>query len=95
MMNHRPLVVWPLLDTRLYGGWRRLLANARRPLQRQQVPHGAPGRVFARRAARLRDATGIQYDSAPRALSRLFRTQKQLDAVGAAHCVTAHKARAA
>ncbi|MGK7866016.1 D-amino acid dehydrogenase [Falsiroseomonas sp. E2-1-a20] len=84
MMHHRPLVVWPLMDTRLYGWMARLLANCTEAAYNINKSRMVRLAEYSRDALRdLRGATGIQYDQRTQGTLQLFRTQKQLDAVGA------------
>ena len=84
MMRHRPLVVWPRLDGGLYGWLAKMLANcteAAYDLNKSRMVRLAE---YSRDCLRdLRDDTGIQYDQRMRGTLQLFRTQKQLDAIGA------------
>ncbi len=62
----------------------RMLANCTEAAYaHQQGPHGAACRIFSRDCLRdLRADTGIAYDERTQGTLQLFRTQKQLDAVG-------------
>jgi D-amino-acid dehydrogenase len=82
MMHHRPLVVWPLLDTRLYGWLARLLANCTEDAYNRNKSRMVRLAEYSRDVLRdLRGATGIEYDQRMQGTLQLFRTQKQLDAV--------------
>ncbi len=82
MMHHRPLVVWPLLDTRLYGWLARLLANCTEEAYNLNKSRMVRLAEYSRDCLRdLRGATGIEYDQRTQGTLQLFRTQKQLDAV--------------
>ncbi|WP_270938327.1 D-amino acid dehydrogenase [Falsiroseomonas oryzae] len=84
MMRHRPLVLWPRLDGGLYRWLGQMLANC------TEAAYGANKARMVRLAEYSRDClrdlraeTGIAYDERTRGTLQLFRTQKQLDAVGA------------
>jgi D-amino-acid dehydrogenase len=84
MMRHRPLVMWPKLDGGLYRWLGQMLANC------TEAAYGINKARMVRLAEYSRDClkelraeTGISYDERTRGTLQLFRTQKQLDAVGA------------
>jgi D-amino-acid dehydrogenase len=84
MMRHRPLVLWPRLDGGLYAWLAKMLANC------TEAAYGANKARMVRLAEYSRDClrdlraeTGIAYDERTKGTLQLFRTQKQLDAVGA------------
>ncbi|WP_454917250.1 D-amino acid dehydrogenase [Xanthobacter sediminis] len=84
MMHHRPLVVWPSLDPKLYFWVARMLANCTEAAYRRNKARMVRLAEFSRDALReLRAETGITYDDRARGTLQLFRTQKQLDHVGA------------
>ena len=84
MMRHRPLVLWPRLDGGLYAWLAKMLANC------TEAAYGANKARMVRLAEYSRDClrdlraeTGIAYEERTKGTLQLFRTQKQLDAVGA------------
>ena len=83
MMHHRPLVVWPSLDPKLYFWLARMLANCTEAAYRRNKARMVRLAEFSRDALReLRAETGITYDDRAKGTLQLFRTQKQLDHVG-------------
>lgn len=84
MMHHRPLVVWPSLDPKLYFWLAKMLANCTEAAYRRNKARMVRLAEFSRDALKeLRAETGIAYDERARGTLQLFRTQKQLDHVGA------------
>ena len=82
-MRYRPLVLWPLIDSRLYGWLARMLANCtEEAFQRNKGRMLALAEYSRDRLRELRDATGIQYDERTGGTLQLFRKQAQLDAAG-------------
>ena len=84
MMRHRPLVLWPRLDSGLYRWLGQMLANC------TEAAYGVNKTRMVRLAEYSRDClkelraeTGISYDERTKGTLQLFRTQKQLEAVGA------------
>ena len=83
MMRHRPLVMWPLLDARLYGWLARMLANCTEDAYRRNKTRMVRVAEYSRDMLRdLRAETGIAYDHREKGTLQLFRTQKQLDGIG-------------
>jgi D-amino-acid dehydrogenase len=83
MMKYRPLVLWPLPDTRLYGWLARMLQNCTEDAYRRNKSRMVRLAEYSRDCLReLRHETGIEYDHRERGLLQLFRSQKQLDHVG-------------
>jgi D-amino-acid dehydrogenase len=83
MMRHRPLVLWPLLDARLYDFIGRMLVNCTTPAYRINKTRMVRLAEYSRDVLKaLRAETGIEYDQRTRGTLQLFRTQKQLDGVG-------------
>ncbi len=83
MMRHRPLVLWPRLEPRLYGWLARMLANCTEDAYRRNKGRMVRLAEYSRDVLRdLRAETGIAYDHRERGTLQLFRTQKQLDHVG-------------
>jgi D-amino-acid dehydrogenase len=84
MMRHRPLVLWPRLDGGLYRWLGQLLANCTDAAYGVNKARMVRLAEYSRDCLRdLRDETGIAYDQRMKGTLQLFRTQKQLDAVGA------------
>jgi len=82
MMHHRPLVVWPSLDSRLYFWLAKMLANCTEDAYRRNKARMVRLAEFSRDALKeLRAETGIAYDDRQKGTLQLFRTQKQLDHV--------------
>ncbi|WP_298965796.1 D-amino acid dehydrogenase [uncultured Methylobacterium sp.] len=83
MMRHRPLVLWPRLEPRLYGWLARMLANCTEDAYRRNKGRMVRLAEYSRDVLRdLRRDTGIAYDHREKGTLQLFRTQKQLDHVG-------------
>jgi D-amino-acid dehydrogenase len=83
MMRHRPLVMWPRLDTQLYGWLAQMLANCTHDAYRRNKGRMVRLAEYSRDVLRdLRRETGITYDDRQLGTLQLFRTQKQLDHVG-------------
>ena len=84
MMRHRPLVVWPAAGGELYGWLARMLANCTEEAYATNKARMVRLAEYSRDALRdLRAETGIAYDQRMQGTLQLFRTQKQMDAVGA------------
>jgi D-amino-acid dehydrogenase len=84
MMRHRPLVLWPQLDGGLYRWLGQMLANCTEAAYGVNKARMVRLAEFSRDCLReLRAETGIAYDERTKGTLQLFRTQKQLDAVGA------------
>jgi D-amino-acid dehydrogenase len=82
MMRHRPLVLWPRADLRLYGWLARMLANCNEAAYRVNKSRMVRLAEYSRDVLRdLRAETGIEYDARMRGTLQVFRTQKQLDGV--------------
>lgn len=82
-MKYSPLVVWPLLDARLYGWMAHMLANCTEAAYARNKGRMVRLAEYSRdMLVALRADTGIQYDQRTRGTLQLFRTQKQLDHVG-------------
>lgn len=80
MMKHRPLVMWPLMEPRLYGWLAQMLANCTEAAYRRNKGRMVRLAEYSRdMLAELRSETGITYDHRTGGTLQLFRTQKQLD----------------
>lgn len=83
MMRHRPLVLWPRLDGGLYRWLAQMLANCTEAAYALNKSRMVRLAEYSRDCLRdLRAETGIAYDQRTKGTLQLFRTQKQLDAVG-------------
>jgi D-amino-acid dehydrogenase len=83
MMRHRPLVFWPQANGGLYPWLARMLANCTEAAYAINKARMVRLAEYSRDCLRdLRDETGIAYDQRTKGTLQLFRTQKQLDAVG-------------
>ena len=92
LMKHSPLVVWPQVDPAFWSWLFRMLGNcteaAYETNKRRMVRVAEYSRDMLRE---LRAETGIQYDQRMQGTLQLFRTQKQLDHVGADTAVLANE----
>ncbi len=83
MMRHRPLVLWPRADRRLYTWLASMLANCTEAAYRINKTRMVRLAEYSRDClGDLRRETGIAYDGRSMGTVQLFRTQKQLDHVG-------------
>ena len=83
MMRHRPFVLWPQLDHGLYRWLGQMLANCTEAAYGTNKSRMVRLAEYSRDVLRdLRAETGIAYDERSKGTLQLFRTQKQLDAVG-------------
>jgi D-amino-acid dehydrogenase len=82
MMKHRPLVLWPRTELRLWGWLAHMLANCTEEAYRRNKSRMVSLAEYSRDCLReLRQETGITYDHREQGLPQLFRTQKQLDGI--------------
>ena len=83
LMQHSPLVIWPMLDPMMWRWGLSMLRNcteARYALNKGRMVRLAE---YSRDCLRqLRADTGIRYDERSQGTLQLFRTQKQLDGTG-------------
>jgi D-amino-acid dehydrogenase len=83
LMKHRPLVLWPRTELRLWGWLAHMLANCNEEAYRRNKSRMVALAEYSRDCLReLRQETGITYDHREQGLLQLFRTQKQLDGIG-------------
>jgi D-amino-acid dehydrogenase len=83
LMKHRPLVLWPRPEPRLWGWLAHMLANCTEDAYRRNKGRMVRLAEYSRDCLReLRQETGITYDHRERGLLQLFRTQKQLNGIG-------------
>ncbi len=83
LMRHSPLVIWPMLDPAMWRWGLSMLRNCTET--RYAVNKGRMVRLaeYSRDCLRqLRAVTGIRYDERSQGTLQLFRTQKQVDAIG-------------
>ncbi len=83
LMRHRPLVLWPQAEGRFWAWLAQMLANCTEAAYGRNKARMVRIADYSRDClAALRAETGIAYDQRTRGTLQLFRTQKQLDAVG-------------
>ena len=83
LMQHRPLVIQPVLDPAMWRWCVRMLANCNETAYRVNKSRMVRLAEYSRDCLRaLRDETGIRYDERTQGTLQLFRTQQQLDGVG-------------
>jgi D-amino-acid dehydrogenase len=83
LMQHSPLVIWPLLDPAMWQwGWQ-MLMNCNAAAYARNKGRMVPIAEYSRDCMKaLRAETGIGYDDRQQGTLQLFRTQKQLDGIG-------------
>ena len=83
LMQHSPLVIWPLLDPAMWRWGAMMLANCTAKAYALNKSRMVPIAEYSRDCLKaLRAGTGIRYDERAQGTLQLFRTQKQLDATG-------------
>ncbi|MEP7281103.1 MAG: D-amino acid dehydrogenase [Rubrivivax sp.] len=83
LMRHSPLVIWPLLDPAMWRWGLMMLANCNAKAYALNKSRMVPLAEYSRDCLKaLRADTGIDYDQRTQGTLQLFRTQKQLDAIG-------------
>ena len=83
LMKHGPLAIRPRLDPRMASWVLQMLANCTSRRYAVNKARMVPIAEYSRDCLRdLRAETGIAYDERSRGTLQLFRTQKQLDAIG-------------
>lgn len=83
LMQHSPLVIWPMLDPAMWRWGAMMLANCTARAYALNKSRMVPIAEYSRDCLKaLRAETGIQYDDRAQGTLQLFRTQKQLDAIG-------------
>ena len=83
LMRHAPLILKPSLDPALWRWCVAMLRNCTEARYRVNKSRMVRLAEYSRDCLKaLRDETGIEYDQRMRGTLQLFRTQKQLDAVG-------------
>ncbi len=82
LMQHSPLVIWPLLDPAMWRWGAAMLANCTARAYALNKSRMVPIAEYSRDVLKaLRDETGIAYDDRAQGTLQLFRTQKQLDGI--------------
>ena len=80
LMQHSPLVIWPMLDWQMWRWGLAMLRNCTEERYRLNKSRMVPLAEYSRDCLRtLRAETGITYDERSQGTLQLFRTQKQLD----------------
>jgi D-amino-acid dehydrogenase len=83
LMQHSPLVIWPLLDPAMWRWGAMMLANCTERAYALNKSRMVPIAEYSRDVLKaLRAETGIAYDDRAQGTLQLFRTQKQLDSIG-------------
>ena len=83
LMQHSPLVVWPMLDPAMWRWGLMMLANCTQKAYALNKSRMVPIAEYSRDCLKaLRAETGIAYDDRAQGTLQLFRTQKQLDGIG-------------
>jgi D-amino-acid dehydrogenase len=84
LMKHRPLVIWPMADPAMWRWGFSMLANCTSAAYARNKARMVRLAEYSRDSLRdLRHETGIAYDDRQRGTLQLFRTQQQLDHIGA------------
>jgi D-amino-acid dehydrogenase len=83
LMQHSPLVIWPLLDPAMWRWGAMMLANCTERAYALNKSRMVPIAEYSRDCLKaLRAETAIGYDDRAQGTLQLFRTQKQLDGIG-------------
>ena len=83
LMQHSPLVIWPMLDPAMWRWGAMMLANCTEKAYALNKSRMVPIAEYSRDCMKaLRAETGIRYDDRALGTLQLFRTQKQLDSIG-------------
>jgi D-amino-acid dehydrogenase len=84
LMKHRPLVIWPMPDPAMWRWGVSMLANCTEAAYARNKARMVRLAEYSRDCLRdLRNETGIGYDDRQLGTLQLFRTQRQLDHIGA------------
>jgi D-amino-acid dehydrogenase len=82
LMQHSPLVIWPLLDPAMWRWGFMMLANCTAKAYALNKSRMVPIAEYSRDCLKaLRAETGIVYDDRAQGTLQLFRTQAQLDGI--------------
>jgi len=83
LMQHSPLVIWPMLDPAMWRWGAMMLANCTAKAYALNKSRMVPLAEYSRDCLKaLRVETAIAYDDRTQGTLQLFRTQKQLDGIG-------------
>ena len=83
LMQHSPLVIWPMFDPAMWRWGLMMLANCTERAYAVNKARMVPIAEYSRDCMKaLRAQTGITYDDRAHGTLQLFRTQKQLDGIG-------------
>jgi D-amino-acid dehydrogenase len=83
LMQHSPLVIWPMLDPAMWRWGAMMLANCTARAYALNKSRMVPIAEYSRDCLKaLRKDTGISYDNRAQGTLQLFRTQAQLDSIG-------------
>ena len=83
LMQHSPLVIWPMLDPAMWRWGAMMLANCTQKAYALNKSRMVPIAEYSRDCMKaLRAETAIAYDDRAQGTLQLFRTQKQLDNIG-------------
>jgi D-amino-acid dehydrogenase len=83
LMQHSPLVIWPMFDPAMWRWGAMMLANCTQAAYALNKSRMVPIAEYSRDCMKaLRKETGIRYDDRAQGTLQLFRTQKQLDSIG-------------
>ncbi len=83
LMQHSPLVIWPMFDPAMWRWGVMMLANCTAKAYALNKSRMVPIAEYSRDCLKaLRAETGIAYDDRAQGTLQLFRTQQQLDSIG-------------
>jgi D-amino-acid dehydrogenase len=83
LMQHSPLVIWPMFDRAMWRWGLMMLANCTEKAYALNKSRMVPIAEYSRDCMKaLRKDTGIHYDNRAQGTLQLFRTQQQLDSIG-------------
>ncbi len=83
LMQHSPLVIWPMFDPAMWRWGAMMLANCTEKAYALNKSRMVPIAEYSRDCLKaLRKETAISYDDRAQGTLQLFRTQKQLDGIG-------------
>ena len=82
LMTHSPLVIWPMLDPKMWRWGAAMLANCTERAYALNKSRMVPIAEYSRDCLKaLRAETGIAYDERVQGTLQLFRTHQQLDGI--------------
>ena len=82
LMQHSPLVIWPMFDPAMWRWGLQMLANCTEKAYALNKSRMVPLAEYSRDCLKaLRAETGIAYDDRAQGTLQLFRTQRQLDGI--------------